>query len=257
LNFFNIIVNLGSMKLNADLGESYGHWQFDADTDIMPYIDMANIACGGHAGDPTVMHNTIALAANNRVLIGAHPSYPDLQGFGRRSMRVPPKELILIIQAQIATLDGLAKCQGQQVDYVKPHGALYNDMMMDPMVRAAVFSAISGFYSNLPLVVQAGKQDAALRLEANELDVVLIFEAFCDRLYLDSGLLSPRSHPRAVLSAAESVEQARRLIQCNEVVTDSGAVLTIHADTICVHGDTPEAMHTVEKIRNLLQNQHG
>jgi UPF0271 protein len=245
------------MKLNADLGESYGHWQFDADIDIMPYIDMANIACGGHAGDPTVMHNTIALAANHRVLIGAHPSYPDLQGFGRRSMRIPAKELILIIQAQIATLDGLAKCQGQQLHYVKPHGALYNDMMSDSTVRAAVFAAMSGFYSNLSLVVQAGNQNAALHIEAKELDVTLIFEAFCDRLYLDSGMLSPRSHPRAVLTHAESVEQARRLIQSNEVVTDSGAVLPIHADTICVHGDTPEAMHTVEKIRTLLQNQHG
>jgi UPF0271 protein len=130
-------------------------------------------------------------------------------------------------------------------------------MMTDPTVRAAVFAATSGFYSNLPLVVQAGNQNAALRIEASELDVALIFEAFCDRLYLDSGLLSPRSHPRAVLTAAESVEQAQRLIQCNEVVTDSGAVLTIHADTICVHGDTPEAMHTVKKIRTLLQNQYG
>jgi UPF0271 protein len=130
-------------------------------------------------------------------------------------------------------------------------------MMSDPTVRSAVFAAIAGFYSNLPLVVQAGNQNGALHIEAKELDVALIFEAFCDRLYLDSGLLSPRSHPRAVLSAAESVEQARRLIQCNEVITESGAVLAIHADTICVHGDTPEAMHTVEKIRTLLQNQRG
>jgi len=245
------------MKLNADLGESYGHWQFDADSDIMPYIDMANIACGGHAGDPTVMHKTIALAANHAVLIGAHPSYPDLQGFGRRSMRIPPRELILIIQAQIATLDGLAKCQGQELSYVKPHGALYNDMMSDSLVRGAVFSAISGFYSNLSLVIQAGTQNEALQTEAREIDVPLIFEAFCDRLYLDSGMLAPRSHPRAVLTGAESVEQARRLIQSNEVITQSGAVLPIHADTICVHGDTPEALFTVEKIRILLQDRRG
>ncbi len=249
------MLKLGSMKLNADLGESYGHWQFDADADIMPYIDMANIACGGHAGDPIVMHKTIILAANHGVLIGAHPSYPDLQGFGRRSMRVPPEELILIIQAQVATLDGLAKCQGQVLNHVKPHGALYNDMMADSSVRKAVFSAIAGFYIDLPLVVQAGSQNQALRIEAQEFGITLLFEAFCDRLYLDSGLLMPRSDPKAVLSAVESVEQARRLIQCNEVITPSGAVLCIQADTICVHGDTPEAMQTAEKIRVLLQDQ--
>jgi UPF0271 protein len=247
------------MKLNADLGESYGHWQFDADSDIMPYIDMANIACGGHAGDPIVMHKTIVLAANHGVLIGAHPSYPDLQGFGRRSMRVPPKELKLIIQAQIATLDGLMKCQGQShvLNHVKPHGALYNDMMADSSVRKAVLAAIAGFYIDLPLVVQAGSQNEALRIEALEFGVTLMFEAFSDRLYLDSGLLTPRTHSSAVLSAGESVEQARRLIQCSEVITQSGAVLPIQADTICVHGDTPEAMHTVEKIRRLLKEQHG
>tara|TARA_R110002124_G_scaffold13929_1_gene63026 strand:- start:576 stop:1301 length:726 start_codon:yes stop_codon:yes gene_type:complete len=241
------------MKLNADLGESYGHWQFDADSDIMPYIDMANIACGGHAGDPTVMQKTIELAAEHNVLIGAHPSYPDLQGFGRRSMRVPPNELMLIIQAQMATLDGLAKCQGNEVSYVKPHGALYNDMMADKAVRNAVFSAVAGFYCNLPLVVQASTENETLRIEARERDITLIFEAFSDRLYLDSGLLTPRSHPRAVLNANDAVEQARRLIQRNEVITESGAILSIYADTICVHGDTPEAMHTVKKIRELLQ----
>jgi UPF0271 protein len=240
------------MKLNADLGESYGHWQFDADSDIMPYIDMANIACGGHAGDPAVMHKTIELAGQHNVLIGAHPSYPDLQGFGRRSMRVPPNELMLIIQAQMATLDGLAKCQGREVNYVKPHGALYNDMMADKAVRTAVFSAISGFYRNLLLVVQASTENETLRIEARESDITLIFEAFSDRLYLDSGLLTPRSHPRAVLNADDAVEQAKRLILKNEVVTESGAILSIHADTICVHGDTPEAMHTVKKIRELL-----
>jgi UPF0271 protein len=241
------------MKLNADLGESYGHWQFDADSDIMPYIDMANVACGGHAGDPLVMQKTIELAAEHNVLIGAHPSYPDLQGFGRRSMRVPPNELMLIIQAQMATLDGLAKCQGKEVSYVKPHGALYNDMMTDKAVRNAVFSAVSGFYCNLPLVVQASTENETLRSEARERDITLIFEAFSDRLYLDSGLLTPRSHHRAVLNANDAVEQARRLIQRNEVITESGAILSIYADTICVHGDTPEAMHTVKKIRELLQ----
>ena len=249
------MLNLGSMKLNADLGESYGHWQFDADIDIMPFIDMANIACGGHAGDPSVMCKTISLANMHKVSIGAHPSYPDLQGFGRRSMRVPPDELCHIIQAQIATLDGLARCQGKGLSYVKPHGALYNDMMSDKRIRQTVFKAIGGFYVSLPLVVQASSQNAVLNAESAEHGVSLWFEAFADRLYLDSGFLTPRTEAGAVLNGAESVEQARRLIQSNEVTTASGLVLPIFADTICVHGDTPEALANVAQIRALLQGQ--
>jgi UPF0271 protein len=250
------MLNLGYMKLNADLGESYGHWQISADKDIMPFIDMANIACGGHAGDPTVMHKTIALAKSHSVSIGAHPSYPDIQGFGRRSMSIPVDDLCHIIQAQIATLDGLARCQGETLSYVKPHGALYNDMMSNKAVRLAVYTAIKTYYISLPLVVQATNQNEKLRLEAKEYGVSLLFEAFADRLYLDSGLLSPRSAPGAVLDGAESVEQARRLIQKAEVLTDSGKALSISADTICVHGDTPEAISTVARIRAILLGQN-
>ena len=221
--------------------------------DILPFIDMANIACGGHAGDPSVMYKTIELATKHDVAIGAHPSYPDIQGFGRRSMKIPTEELCHIIQAQIATLDGLTRCQGQTLSYVKPHGALYNDMMSDKTVRQAVLQAISGYYHQLPLVVQASGQNDALRTEAKELGVNLLFEAFADRLYLDSGLLSPRSLPGAVLNGLESVEQARRLIQHGEVISASGKILAIAADTICVHGDTAEALNNVKSIRQLLQ----
>jgi UPF0271 protein len=246
------MLNLGTMKLNADLGESYGNWQFDADVDIMPFIDMANIACGGHAGDPSVMHKTIGLAAQYKVAIGAHPAYPDIQGFGRRSMRIPPQELKLIIQAQMATLDGLAKCQGQHVSYVKPHGALYNDMMSDKVVWSAVIQAIAEFYVDIPLVVQASAQNYSRRKQAKEQGVELLFEAFADRLYLDNGLLSPRSHPEAMLSSHGSFEQAKRLIQQKQVVSENGLILSFDADTICVHGDTPQALSTVESIRSLL-----
>ncbi|MFQ3250683.1 MAG: UPF0271 protein [Glaciecola sp.] len=250
------MLNLGYMKLNADLGESYGHWQINADKDIMPFIDMANIACGGHAGDPKVMHQTVALAKSHGVSIGAHPSYPDIQGFGRRSMSIPAEELCHIIQAQIATLDGLARCQGETLSYVKPHGALYNDMMSNKAVRLAVYNAIRTYYISLPLVVQATNQNDKLRIEAEEYGVNLLFEAFADRLYLDSGFLSPRSAPGAVLNGAQSVEQARRLIEKGEVITDSGKALSITADTICVHGDTPEAINNVARIREILLGQN-
>lgn len=244
--------HLGTMKLNADLGESYGNWQFDSDADIMPLIDMANIACGGHAGDPLVMHKTISLAAKHQVAIGAHPAYPDIQGFGRRSMRIPPDELSLIIQAQMATLDGMAKCQKQCLRYVKPHGALYNDMMSDKATRTAVLQAVSGFHVKLPLVVQAGPQNALLQDEASKFAVELIFEAFADRLYLDSGLLSPRNQVGAVLNAEDSYEQAKRLIQHNSVISSNGTVMPIHADTICVHGDSPDTLKAAQLIRSLL-----
>lgn len=243
------------MKLNADLGESFGHWQMNADKDIMPFIDMANIACGGHAGDPSVMYQTIALAKSHGVSIGAHPSYPDIQGFGRRSMAIPTKELSLIIQAQLATLDGLARCQGKSLSHVKTHGALYNDMMSNESVRRAVFEAIKTYYINLPLVVQATTHNEKLLDEAKEYGISLMFEAFADRLYLDSGFLCPRKEQGAVLNYEESVEQSRRLIQEGELITDSGKTLKISADTLCVHGDTPEAIRTVEKIRQILLGQ--
>lgn len=249
------MLNLGSMKLNADLGESFGNWQFDTDSQIMPLVDMANIACGGHAGDPSVMHKTIQLALHNGVSIGAHPSYPDLQGFGRRSMRIPHDDLCYIIQAQLSMLDGMSLCQGGEVSFVKPHGALYNDFMLDAEVRKAVFAAVSGFYKRLPLVVQASSFNDALSHEAAQYGLSLLFEAFADRRYTDSGMLMPRRTQGAVLSGIESIEQARRLMQDHEVVSHSGAVLPVVADTLCVHGDNPEALNTLKRIRVLLQDK--
>ena len=125
------------MKLNCDLGESYGSWQMGLDAEVMPHIDMANIACGFHAGDADVMARTLALAKQHGVVIGAHPSYPDLQGFGRRSMALSHSEIVNCMRYQIAALDGMALSAGVTLSYVKPHGALYNDMMAKPAVFAA------------------------------------------------------------------------------------------------------------------------
>jgi len=169
--------------LNCDLGESFGHWQQDTDRHVMPLIDNANIACGFHAGDPLTMTNTVTLAKQHKVTMGAHPSYPDLVGFGRRSIAMPMNELIATIIVQIGALQAICSAQQATVDYVKPHGALYNDMMKDKDIFTAVCKAIAQLPQPLKLMMQA-LPDMQLHLDtARSFGVKLIFEAFADRHY--------------------------------------------------------------------------
>lgn len=241
------------MKLNCDLGESFGAWSMPIEDDVMKYIDQANIACGFHAGDPLVMKNALTLAASHNIAVGAHPSYPDLQGFGRRSMAIPEKELIAMMQYQISALAGMAQLCGTRVTYVKPHGALYNDMMKRPDVRNAVIKSVAEIgEGELSLMVQATNQNDELRDDANAFDLPLIFEAFSDRRYTDEGLLTPRSMKGAVLHEQQALEQAEQMIQQKTVTTVSGKTLPIDADSLCVHGDTQGAVEIARKIRALL-----
>jgi UPF0271 protein len=241
------------MKLNCDLGESFGAWSMPIEDDVMKYIDQANIACGFHAGDPLVMKNALTLAASHNIAVGAHPSYPDLQGFGRRSMAIPEKELIAMMQYQISALAGMAQLCGTRVTYVKPHGALYNDMMKRPDVRNAVIKSVAEIgEGELSLMVQATNQNDELRHDANAFDLPLIFEAFSDRRYTDEGLLTPRSMKGAVLHEQQALEQAEQMIQQKTVTTVSGKTLPIDADSLCVHGDTQGAVEIARKIRALL-----
>ena len=143
------------LLLNCDLGESFGAWKMGLDDQVMPFIDQANIACGFHAGDPVVIKKTLLAAKRNNVQVGAHPSYPDISGFGRRSMKIPPVELIALLQYQIAALTGMATNLGIEVQYVKPHGALYNDMMADGHIRSAVMEAIAECNQPLAFMLQA------------------------------------------------------------------------------------------------------
>lgn len=240
------------IKLNADLGESFGNWQSDVDQDIMPYIDQANVACGFHAGDPKVLQATIQLVKQNKVSLGAHPSYPDLQGFGRRSMRIPGEDLIPIIHAQIAIVEGMAKCQGVNLHYVKPHGALYNDMMQFPQVFEDVVQSMASYHIRYPLMVQALASNKLQTEIARKFNVELIFEAFADRRYSDTGYLLSRQKQGAVLNEEQAFEQAKRLIHKQEVVTDSGSVVPIKASSLCVHADSPSALEMVRRIRQIL-----
>lgn len=240
------------MKLNCDLGESFGSWQMGLDTEVMPHIDMANIACGFHAGDADVIARTLALAKRHGVAIGAHPSYPDLQGFGRRSMALSHSEIVNCMRYQIAALDGMALSAGLTLSYVKPHGALYNDMMAKPAVFNAVLEAVAGFYKPLQLMILATAQQQAFAEQAKAQGVALLFEAFADRRYTDEGTLTPRSQAGAVLHGDEMLSQVRQLVKHGSVTTVSGKQLALNADTLCVHGDNQAAIAQVQQIRALL-----
>ncbi|MGP9802896.1 5-oxoprolinase subunit PxpA [Rheinheimera sp. NSM] len=241
------------MKLNCDLGESFGSWQMGLDVDVMPHIDMANIACGFHAGDADVMARTLALAKQHGVVVGAHPSYPDLQGFGRRSMALSHSEIVNCMRYQIAALDGMALSAGLSLSYVKPHGALYNDMMNKPAVFGAVLDAVAGFYKPLKLMILATARQQDFAVHAKAQGVELLFEAFADRRYTDEGTLTPRSQSGAVLHSAEMLAQVTQLVKQGCVTTASGKQLALSADTLCVHGDNQAAITQVQQIRALLK----
>ena len=245
------------MKLNCDLGESFGAWSMPVEAAIMAEIDQANIACGFHAGDPLVMKQAILSAKQHDVVIGAHPAYPDLQGFGRRSMAIAADELSAMIQYQVSALSGMAKVCGANVSYVKPHGALYNDMMKDTAVMRTVMQSIAeinmlSLNSPLALMVQATSQNAAIKEAAQEWELPLYFEAFSDRRYTDEGLLQSRLIEGAVLSESDALLQAKQLISSGTVTPASGATLAIEADSLCVHGDTKGAVSIAKKIRTFL-----
>lgn len=242
-----------ALLLNCDLGESFGSWTMGLDEQAMPHIDLANIACGFHGGDPDVMVRTLKLAKQHGVTIGAHPSYPDLQGFGRRSMHCSASEIVNLIHYQVAALDGMAQCQGLNLSYIKPHGALYNDMMAKPDVWQAVLQAVASYHKPLKLMILATADAAQYQQQAAAAGVSLLLEAFADRRYTDAGKLTPRSQTGAVLHGAEVLAQVRQLVAQGSVTTDSGKTLPLAADTLCVHGDNVAAITQLTEIRELLR----
>ena len=243
------------MLLNCDLGESYGSWTMGMDAAVMPHIDQANIACGFHGGDPLTMRNTLALAAQHGVTVGAHPAYPDLVGFGRRSMHLSADEIIASVHYQVAALDGMACSQGLQLAYVKPHGALYNDMMANATVRDAIMRALASFHRPLALMLQASSAANDHRQEANKHGLALLFEAFADRCYDDDGKLLARSKPGAVHNRDKMLAQVEQLQRDGTVTNVSGNTLALQADTLCVHGDNLEGVQAIEAIRALVDGK--
>ncbi|WP_438865294.1 5-oxoprolinase subunit PxpA [Neptunicella sp.] len=241
------------MLLNCDLGESFGRWTLDSESAAMPHIDQANIACGFHAGDPVSIKNTLALAKQHNVSVGAHPSYPDLQGFGRRSMQCSEQEIIALMHYQIAALEGLASCAGIRISYVKPHGALYNDMMSSSNVRQAMFNAIASYHRPLTLMVLATADQAQVLQQARDAGIQLYFEAFADRCYDDNGQLLSRKHNGAVHNVERTLQQVKQLCEKGSVTTNSGKILALNADSLCVHGDNPQAVEALTAIRKMVE----
>lgn len=241
------------IKLNCDLGESFGAWQMGLDAEVMPLIDQANIACGFHAGDPTVLVNTLTLAKKHQVEMGAHPSYDDKQGFGRRSVKMTAEELKHLLWYQIAAVDGVAKSLGLELSYVKPHGALYNDMMANPALLETVMHAVASYHKPLKLMLLATGFAAQHKVLAQRYQLELLFEAFADRRYKSDGSLTPRSQMGSVLDHQAALVQVQQLLQNGTVQSDTGDRVVIQADTLCVHGDNPAAVALVKSIRQLLE----
>lgn len=242
-----------SLRLNCDLGESFGSWKMGLDEAVMPHIDQANIACGFHAGDPLVLQKTLAMAKENNVTIGAHPGYPDLVGFGRRSIKASAAELKAMVQYQIAAIDGMALTQGLTLSYVKPHGAMYNDMMADATIRATIMQAVAEYHRPLVLMLQSTPQAEQHLEEAKAAGIELWFEIFADRCYDDDGKLLARTKPGAVHTKEKMLTQVRQLKEQGTVTTVSGHTLNLRADTLCVHGDNMDGVNAIEEIRELIR----
>ncbi|MCG6657193.1 LamB/YcsF family protein [Halomonas campisalis] len=244
-----------TLLLNADMGESYGPWVMGLDHEVMPHVDLANVACGFHASDPDVMRRTVRLAKQHGVRIGAHPAYPDLVGFGRRSMACSPEEIENLVLYQLGALYGMCRAEGHALSYVKPHGALYNDMARDPVIMTAVMRAILAFDPALPLMSMATRDTSAVRKLAAEHGVTLWFEAFADRAYDGEGRLVSRREVGAVHHDAELiVGQATRIARGHPLTAKDGSQLVLAADTLCVHGDNPESIAAVKAIRQALRD---
>ncbi|AQZ33175.1 UPF0271 protein [Pseudomonas sp. NFACC19-2] len=241
---------MNSLLLNCDIGESFGAWTMGLDAEVMPYIDCANIACGFHASDPSVMRKTVALAVAHDVRIGAHTAYQDLVGFGRRSMDCTPQEVEDLMLYQIGALEGICRSQGTRVSYVKPHGALYQDMMRKPATLRAVMSAVAKYDRQLPLMLMCTRDNSAAQALGDEFGLTLWFEAFADRAYDAAGFLVSRSLPGAVHHDSEViVGQAVTLARGEALQASDGSALHLAAQTLCVHGDNASSVAAVQRIR--------
>ncbi|MDD7368414.1 MAG: 5-oxoprolinase subunit PxpA [Berryella intestinalis] len=240
-----------SIDLNCDLGESFGRYTMGLDDQVIPLVSSVNVACGMHAGDPTVMRRTVRMAAQAGVAIGAHPGYPDLQGFGRRDMNLSPDEAYSFVLYQIGALAGFCAAEGTQLHHVKPHGQLYNRAAADRALADAIAAAVRDFDPQLVLVGLAGGQ----LVEAGEsLGLRCASEFFADRNYTDEGELAPRSMPNATLTdEAFAVKRAVRAVREGTIESITGKTIRVSADTICTHGDNVRALEFVRELRRALE----
>jgi UPF0271 protein len=235
-----------TIDLNSDLGESFGRYRLGFDGRVMDFVTSANVACGFHAGDPSTMRATVRLAREKQVNIGAHPGFPDLQGFGRRDMALTPEEAYDMTLYQIGALDGFVRAEGLTLQHVKPHGALYNMAVHEPRLADALVNATRDYRRDLIFV---GLPFSEMERAASRAAVRFAAEIFADRTYQSDGSLTPRSRPDAfVKDAAAAARRVVAMIQTQQVQTTSGETIPIRPDTVCLHGDNPEAVSFIEKI---------
>jgi UPF0271 protein len=239
------------LDLNSDLGEGYGRWTLGDDAAMLEVVTSANIACGFHAGDPATIDRTVRAAVERGVAVGAQVSYPDLVGFGRREIDLPPGDLTADVLYQLGALEAFAKAAGSRVRSVKPHGALYNRVARDPVQAAAVVEAIRRYDPALPLLTLPGSAAAAAAAEAG---VQAVGEGFADRAYTGEGRLVSRREPGAVLDDPGRVAaRAARMATEGRVGTVDGGEVAVAVRSLCVHGDTPGAVELARAVRAALE----
>ncbi len=244
---------MNRILLNCDMGESFGAWQMGDDAHAMPLIDQANLACGFHAGDPLTIQRSVALAVRHGVSIGAHPGYPDLQGFGRRHLTCSAEEVQAQVLYQLGALEAFCRAAGTQLAYVKPHGALYHDLLRSDELFNAVLAACGSFRPGLPLMVLALVDNQREQRLAAAAGVPLLFEAFADRAYQADGQLAPRRVEGAVYHDSEQILAQALAIAGGQAFADlDGQPLQLRADSLCVHGDNPESLAVLRRLRALL-----
>jgi 5-oxoprolinase (ATP-hydrolysing) subunit A len=242
---------MSTIDLNSDMGEGFGQYVLGPDRELLGLVTSANIACGFHAGDPRIMDATVAQAAERGVSIGAHVSYPDFAGFGRRHLQVSTDELITDVLYQIGALEAFCGRHGTSVRYVKPHGAMYNDLAGDHTLAAALGEAITDYGGDLAALVLAGSPAAGV---LGERGVRVAREGFADRAYTATGRLVPRRTPGAVITdVAEVAQRGTQLAAGQPVPAHDGTPIVVSADSICVHSDTEGAVALATGLRHALE----
>lgn len=239
-----------AIKLNCDMGESFGIWKMGFDKKIFPHIDMANLACGFHASDPVNIDKSVKRAKKHDVKIGAHVAYNDLVGFGRRTIMCSFEELKAKVIYQLGALNAFCKVYNTKISYVKPHGALYNDMMKNEYILKAILEAIADFNPKIKLMILSTPNNEQYKTLAKDYGIKLIYEVFADRNYTNEGYLVPRSEKNAVIKDTNKVIKRIKELQKNGTITSiNNMKLELQADTICVHGDNKEALEFIKVLK--------
>lgn len=242
------------VDLNCDLGESFGPWKMGNDAEILKLISSANIACGFHAGDPDIMARTVQLALDNNVAIGAHPGLLDLQGFGRRNIAITPKEAYNLVVYQVGALQGFLSALGGQLHHVKPHGALYNMAATNKALSLAIAHAVADVSKGEAILY--GLSGSELINAGREVGIPVMSEVFSDRTYQENKTLTARSEENALITdPAQSISQVLQMVLEGSVITTTGQIVGLEADTICIHGDGITALEFAQEIRETLMQK--